>query len=248
MNVVIVEDEQHTALLLKQIIEKNPDFKVSHIIESVADAVAFFSSAPNAADLLFFDIQLADGKSFEIFRHVDITIPVIFCTAFDDYSLTAIQNNGINYILKPFREEEIQGALTKYIKLFRSAHAPGALHLSLPGTAAYQQTFLTHFRGRTLVKRVEDIALFAIENEVVYLYTYKGERFPVFKNMEYIQSVCNPHRFYRVNRKILVNRDAIVQIEPCENRKITLWLSITEPVGIIVSRLKVTEFKRWLNS
>lgn len=104
MNVLIVEDEAHTAALLQEIIEQDGQFMVVKHLESIVDTVDYLSKHQQNLDLLFFDIELADGQSFEIFKHVDITTPVIFCTAYDEFTLQAIKNNGIDYILKPFKE------------------------------------------------------------------------------------------------------------------------------------------------
>ncbi|AWH86353.1 DNA-binding response regulator [Flavobacterium album] len=246
MNVVIVEDEQHTARLLHEIIESNEGFTVIQHLESIAEAVAYLACNSTRIDLLFFDIQLSDGKSFEIFKHVDITIPVIFCTAYDEFSLQAIQNNGINYILKPFRAEEIAASLDKYKKLFLQTIKTRPLQMENELPTAYQQNFLTQYRGRTIIKSVEEIAAFCIEFETVYLYTFKNEKSPLYKNLEYIDSVCDPGDFFRINRKMLINKKAIKSFEALESRKVVLNLTISIEYNVIVSRLKVPRFKKWL--
>lgn len=246
MNIVIVEDEQHTARLLHEIIESNEGFKVIQHLESIAEAVTYLACNSTNIDLLFFDIQLADGKSFEIFKHVDVCIPVIFCTAYDEFSLQAIQNNGINYILKPFRKEEVAVALDKFKKLFLPANSIKPIQIKNEIPATYQQNFLTQYRGRTIIKSVEEIAAFSIEFETVYLYTFKNEKLPLYKNLEYIDSVCNPGYFFRINRKMLINRKAVKAFETLESRKVALKLTIPIGYAVIVSRLKVSRFKKWL--
>ena len=248
MNVLIVEDESHTASLLQEMIEQDTDFMVTEKLESVVETVEYLGKYQQNIDLLFFDIQLADGQSFEIFKHIDITLPVIFCTAFDEYTLQAIKNNGIDYILKPFKEEEIHKTLQKYKRLirnFQSRHAvPIQFQPSQPKN--YQQSFLTQFREKTIVKLVEEIVLFSVEFDTVYLYTFTGEKYPLSKKLEYIESVCDPHQFFRINRQMLVNRSAIVSFEPYFNRKVILHLGIEMEDKAVVSRLKVTPFKEWL--
>lgn len=248
MNVLIVEDEAHTASLLQEIIEQDKDFMAVEKLESVADAVYYLSKYQQNLDLLFFDIQLADGYSFEIFKHVDVFVPVVFCTAYDEYTLKAIKNNGIDYILKPFREEDIHAALARYKKLTSALQTKNTRPFQmeqLPQTR-YQQSFLTQLREKTIVRQVKDIALFYIEFETVYLFTFTGEQLPLFKNLEYIESVCAPRQFFRVNRQMLVNKDAVLNIEPYFNRKVVVQLKIKPPEKVIVSRLKVTSFKNWL--
>lgn len=246
MNVLIVEDEAHTAGLLQDIIEQDPDFRVIQILESVSEAVQYLGRYQHNLDILFFDIQLADGQSFEIFRHVDVLLPVIFCTAYEAYPLEAIKNRGIEYILKPFRESEIHQALAKYKQLRASMQlrAP-SLPEALPARS-YQQSFLTQYRERSIVKCVDEIALFGVDVAGVFLLTFQGERFPLFKKMDYIEQVCDPRKFFRINRQLLVNRECILSFEPYFHRKVALQLRVKLPEPVIVSRLKVSAFKTWL--
>lgn len=248
MNVLIVEDETHTSKLLKEIIEQDGDFLVTERLESVAEAVHYLSKHQQKLDLIFLDIQLADGHSFEIFNHIDVTIPAVFCTAYDEYTLQAIKNNGIDYILKPFKEDDIHAALNKYKRLARAFKEKSDAPLRFPATTHYQQSFLTQYRDKTLVKYVKDIALFYIESETVYMFTVHGEKFPVFKNLEYIESVCDPQQFFRINRQVLIRKEAVVSIEPYFNRKVMVRTRFSLPEKLIVSRLKVSPFKDWLES
>jgi len=248
MNVLIVEDELHTATLLQEIIEQDKDFIVTQRVESVVEAVDYLSKYQNNIDLCFFDIQLADGQSFEIFKHIDVITPVVFCTAYDEYTLQAIKNNGIDYVLKPFKEKDIHTALQKYKNLLANLQNKNLppIQIQKEEEKKYQQNFLTQFRQKTIVKRVEEVAMFNVENEMVYLYTFSGEKFPLFKKMEYLESACHPHQFYRINRQMLINREAILSFEPYFNRKIILELKIKITSQAIVSRLKVSAFKGWL--
>jgi DNA-binding LytR/AlgR family response regulator len=248
MNVLIVEDESYTASLLQEIIEQDSDFIVTEKLESVADTVKYLGKYQKNLDLLFFDIQLADGKSFEIFKHVDVTVPIVFCTAYDEYTLQAIKNNGIDYVLKPFKEKEIHSALQKYKKLIANIQTknPSPVNFRIDKEKKYQKSFLTQFREKSIVKNVQDIALFYVDFETVFLCTFTGEKFPLFKKMEYIESVCDPYQFFRINRQMLVNRKAILSFESYFNRKIILHLNIKLEDKAIVSRLKVTSFKEWL--
>ncbi|MCI4667480.1 MAG: LytTR family DNA-binding domain-containing protein [Bacteroidia bacterium] len=248
MNVLIVEDEAHTAELLKEIIEQDSEFMVLDKLESIVETVHYLSKYQQNLDLLFFDIQLADGQSFEIFKHIDVEVPIIFCTAYDEYTLQAIKNNGIDYLLKPFKEEEIHQALQKYKRLLNKLNTKNQspVHFESKEKQSYQKSFLARFREKTVIKRIEEIALFSVENEMVYLYGNKGEKFQLFKKLEYIESVCDPNLFYRINRQMLVNREAILSFEPYFNRKIILQLNIETADQPIVSRLKVSPFKDWL--
>ena len=150
MNVLILEDEAHTAKLLQEIIEQDSDFIVLKKLESIGEAVQYLNKYQKNLDLLFFDIQLADGQSFEIFRHVDVVVPVVFCTAYDEYTLQAIKNNGIEYVLKPFKESEIHEALHKYKKLYKNLNRKNPLPIYVPegGGQQFQKVFLTHLEKK----------------------------------------------------------------------------------------------------
>ena len=248
MNVLIVEDESHTALLLQEIIEHDSDFIVVEKLESVIESVQYLSKHQKNLDLLFFDIQLADGHSFEIFKHIDVIVPVIFCTAYDEYAMNAIKNNGIDYILKPIKEKEIHDALNKYKKLIANLKSsiPLPINFVTKESKPYQQNFLTQNREKTLIIKTEDIALFSLQNETVYLHTFENKKCPIFKKLDYIESVCDPNQFFRINRQMLVYRKAVVSFEPYFNRKIMIKLQINTDEKVIVSRLKVSKFKEWL--
>ncbi|MEO1260246.1 MAG: LytTR family DNA-binding domain-containing protein [Bacteroidota bacterium] len=248
MNILIVEDESHTASLLQEIIEQDNDFVVMEKLESVVETVQYLSKYQKNIDLLFFDIQLADGKSFEIFKHIDVVVPVVFCTAYDEYTLQAIKNNGIDYVLKPFKDKEIHEALQKYKRLVSNLNTKNnlPLHFNSSEKKQYQQNFLTQFREKTIVKRIDEIALFFVENENVYFHTFDGKKYSLLKKLEYIESVCDPAQFFRINRQMLVNRKAIIAFEPFVNRKIILQLNVKLADRAVVSRLKVSPFKEWL--
>ena len=250
MNVLIVEDEAHTAELLKEIIEQDSDFIVLEKLESISETVQFLSKYQHNIDLLFFDIQLADGQSFEICRHIDVVVPIIFCTAYDEYTLQAIKNNGVDYILKPFKESEIHEALQKYKKIINNLHAKflSPIHFQSGERQQFQKIFLTHFREKTVIIRAHEIALFSVENETVYLYTFEGKKYPLFKKLEYIESVCDSSEFFRINRQMLVNQKAVISFEQYFNRKILIELKVKTKQKPIVSRLKVTSFKEWLEN
>ncbi|MEO1435407.1 MAG: LytTR family DNA-binding domain-containing protein [Bacteroidota bacterium] len=250
MNVLIIEDESHTASLLQEIIEQDPEFIVTEKLESVEEAVGYLGKNQSKLDLLFFDIQLADGLSFEIFKHVDVFVPVVFCTAFDEYTLQAIKNNGIDYVLKPFKEAEIHEALQKYKRLASTFQTKQQqpIRITTLKEPQYQQSFLTQFREKSIVKQVDEVAAFSIRHDTLYMHTFSGEQFPLFKTLEYVESVCDPQQFFRINRQMLISRPAVKGFEPYFNRKIILELQIKLRDQPIVSRLKVAPFKKWLVS
>lgn len=248
MNVLIIEDELHTAEFLKEVIEEDSDFLVVKIIDSISETVSFLSRQNQNIDLLFFDIQLSDGHSFEIFKHIDISIPVVFCTAYEEYSIKAFKHNGIDYILKPFEKQEVFDCLNQFKKMMGRIQNKAFNYTDLSSSSGnnYQESFLTQQKEKSIVVKTSDIAVFAIENENVYLYTFGKNRCRVYKNLEYIEGVCHPGQFFRINRQMLVNRHNILSIEPYFNRKLILQLKVETEEKPVVSRLKVSVFKSWL--
>ncbi len=248
MNILIVEDEHYTAQLLKEVIEQDTDFAVVKLLASIEETVHFLRKNASIIDLIFLDIELADGHSFEIFKHIDLALPVIFCTAYDEFALKAIKNNGIDYILKPFKDKAIHEALAKYKKLIGTIENKIIHQINVPNKSAvsYQNRFLTQYRDKSIVIETKDIALFSIEYETVFVYTNDGKKHPLYKKLDYFESVCNPKIFYRINRQMLIYKKAITSFEPYLNRKILLHLAIPYSEKVIVSRLKVSDFKKWL--
>jgi len=251
MKIVIIEDEPQTASVLKDIIEEvQPGSQVVTILDSIEQSVRYFSSGNPAPDLIFMDIQLADGLSFEIFSRTRITTPVIFCTAYDQYTLQAFRSNGIEYILKPVREEEIRAAFAKVDTLKKALAWENDMMQNLRTLFTekkyYKNTILVRVRESYIPVEVDSIGLFILENEVVWAWRFDNQRHPVFKTMDEIESSLDPAQFYRINRQTLINRKAIKEIEPYFNRKMVVRTSLNIKYQLIVSRLKVTPFMDWI--
>jgi two-component system response regulator LytT len=248
MNILIIEDEKNTAVLLKEFIEQHPNYLVANICDSIEDSVNYLHKNQAKLDLIFMDIQLADGESFEIFEQIEVTIPVVFCTAYDSFTLKAFKNNGIDYILKPVKEHDIKQAIAK-IEQLKNKFATNPINLIkdlLSKDKAYQTSFLVRFRDKMHPVSVSDIALAFLDNEVVYLFNFKGEKHIVSKKLDEIENALSPQQFFRINRQMLINREAIKEIETYFNRKVIAHLSIETPEKAIVSRLKVSPFLSWM--
>lgn len=249
MNILVVEDEPHTAALLKEMIEADPEFMVVKTIDSVADTIQFLAEKQGNIDLIFLDIHLSDGHSFEIFKHVDVSVPIVFCTAYDEYSLQAIKHNGIDYILKPFQDADVREGLEKYKSLASQFQQKVYANLPAPKQRlerSFQRNFITQVKDKSFVVRIEDIALFYIDLEIVYLMTFQGKKYPLFKKLEYIESVCDSDMFFRVNRQMLLHRNAVLSFEQYFNRKLIVEVNLDFPERIVVSRLKGKAFQDWL--
>nr|WP_199080484.1 LytTR family DNA-binding domain-containing protein [Pedobacter sp. ASV19] len=251
MKIVIIEDEKLTAEHLADIIQLvNPEMEIVAYLRSIKQAVDYFmqNSAP---DLIFSDIQLGDGLSFEIYEATDIQVPVIFCTAYDEYALNAFQVNGIDYILKPFNRDSIAKALQKYQFLKQSfsnkqISYEGILELFSRQIVPKASSILVHYKDKIVPVKMDGIALFYIEHEEPRLLTLNQETYPIGKNLEELEKLTGSG-FFRVNRQFLVNRKAIKDAAHFFSRKLILNLNIPFDQQITVSKEKTPSFLDWLS-
>jgi DNA-binding LytR/AlgR family response regulator len=251
MRVLIIEDENRTALDLKSTIEEvEPGTQVLGIKDSVDDAVEWLKSNPSP-DLIFMDIQLADGLSFEIFQEVAVECPVIFCTAYDEYAVEAFQVNGVDYILKPFDADSISRSLNK-VKNLQNFFQRGDSGLNkladLLNTLkpAHRTSFLVSHRDKLLPVSVTDIAFFYIEHEVTFLNTFDGKRYVVNHTMEDLEKQLDPRQFYRANRQFLMNYSNVIEVEHYFARKLLVKTKVATKEAVIVSKAKATDFLTWM--
>lgn len=237
MKIVIIEDEPLTATdLAACIIAAEPGAEIVANLASVGEAKTWFGR--NAApDVIFSDIQLGDGKSFEVFDRLRKWVPVIFCTAYDDYALEAFQAAGIDYILKPFTQETVKAALEKY-KALKGTPRP-------PAAAATATAILVHHKEKILPIKLEQIALFHLEKELVRLLAFDGKTFVVNKSLEELEGLAGPP-FFRANRQFLVNRTAIKDVSQYFSRKLLVNLTLPFEEKITVGRIKAPAFLDWL--
>ena len=247
--VVIVEDETAAAVNLRSMLKSiNPDVEVLDVLESVEEAVEFFSKGTDA-DVVFMDIHLADGDSFRIFKSVDITIPIIFTTAYDEYALEAFKVNSIDYLLKPFKEEDLTRALDKLQRLTATERATATERVeTMVATAESDalRTILVRFKDKLIPIAMEDVAFFYTFSERVTLTTLEGITYPVDKTLETLSQQLDPVKFFRANRQFIVSRKAVKDIAVWFGSRLALNLVIETPERIIISKARVPEFKRWL--
>lgn len=253
MNIIIIEDERLTAEDLKDIItENNPDCNVIKILSSVKEATEYLSSHPQP-DLIFSDIQLGDGLSFEIYKQVQINVPIVFCTAYDEYALTAFETNGIHYILKPFNEDKIAEAIEKFKRLKDSFHheednsLSKVLDLLQTRQPENSGSVLVYQQDKVIPVKLKNIALFYIKNEVTHLMTFDHKVYYINKSLDEVQQNCGPD-FYRANRQYILNREAIKEVSQTLSRKISVTLKFDFEEDILVSKEKMTDFLTWLKA
>jgi two-component system LytT family response regulator len=250
LRVAIIEDEPATARNLRHMLEDiAPDTGVLAILPSVATAVTWLKEHMQECELLFMDIRLSDGLSFDIFTQVDVTLPVIFLTAYDDYALQAFRANGIGYILKPFDEAELKLSLQKY-RLFRQDDHSRLLKLVTQlkePAAGYKQSFLVHNRDKLIPLTATNIAWFYTANELVYAGTMDNKQYIVDFTMEQLQQQLDPGMFFRANRQFIVQRNAIQEVDFYFNGRLALKVHPEAKEQVLISKARVPEFKQWMN-
>jgi len=256
LRIVLIEDEPATARNLQFLLQEiDPDIDVLKVLAGVAESAAWFNSQAGGCDLIFMDIRLKDGLSFEIFDRTAIEAPVIFVTAFDDYALQAFKANGIDYILKPFDEQELGLALAKYRRLAGNGVRAVAAdrvreisdHLQRTG-GGYKESFLVHFRDKLVPLRAEDIAWFYTSREVVHAQTADGKSYIVDFTLEQLQDQLDPKQFFRVNRQFIVQRKAILEVNFYFNGRLLIKASPEAAEKMLVSKARAPEFKSWMNA
>lgn len=251
MKVLIVEDEPISSELLAQQI-KNYDkhITVHPPLDSVKDTVDFFR-AGEEVDLAFFDIQLSDGSSFDIFKQLDISTPIIFTTAYDQYTLQAFKVNSIDYLLKPIDFKELSAALNQYKHYHQRPHTYEEIlkHMQNQLRNTFKKRFLVKIGDNYISIAVEDIALFYADGKTTYLIpSGSNRRYVIDYTLETLESkLLNPNQFFRINRKFIVNVDALSEVKSYVNGRLKVLTSHPGPADMIVSRERVSDFKSWLN-
>ena len=264
MNILIVEDELRPARALQRLLhEVRPGTQVVAHLESVADTVAWLQEHP-APDLICMDIHLSDGSSFEIFRRVEVTSPVIFITAYDEHTLEAFQVNGIDYLLKPITRDSLQHGLQKFDALQRhyastappvAAALPGLPNLpellrtmqQLSEAPAYTASWLVPYKNKLLPIAATDVAHFIIRHGAVHLTTLAGQEYPLDSPLDELEAQVDPRHFFRANRQVLFARASVVALEPYFNSRMLVHLQPTPAEDVIVPKLRVTELRRWMS-
>lgn len=251
LNVLIVEDESVAADRLESMIhEIAPDFTVLAKIGSVKESVKWLMT--NTADLIFLDIQLSDGSSFNIFDQLSVQTPVIFTTAYDQYAVKAFQLNSISYLLKPIRKNDLLESLQKY-KTLKSAFSIDFERLlaSLQGKKPeYKKRFLIQTGEKIRKLEITDIAWFYAQYKGVYIRTFQDQSFPAESSLDNLEQQIDPTQFFRINRKYLVNMDAIANMVAWSRGRIKLELKpkADDEFDSVVSIDRASDFRKWLNS
>lgn len=250
MNIIIIEDEKPAARLLQRKVEKL-GLQVNHLLHSVEEAITWFNSNTHP-DLIFLDIQLSDGLSFEIFETIDIKSAVIFTTAYDEYALRAFKLNSIDYLLKPIDEEELSIAISKFSNQFQK-NTVSSLDFEMikkmlvnPIEREFKKRFTIKMGQQLKMIAIEEIECFYSENKGTYIHTLDNRDYLIDSTLEQLEAELNPEDFYRVSRKFIISMKAIKEIQLHSNSRLKVILPSYKADEIIVARERVVEFKEWL--
>lgn len=253
MKAIIIEDEKKSASELKKLLKITaPDIEVLATLESISEAVSWLKAKPHP-EIIFMDIQLADGLSFKIFSEVKIECPVIFCTAYDKYALEAFKANGIGYLLKPVDETQLRQCIDKVNSLRNHFVMNGNTMLDLVNSIkkanpSYKTSYLVNYKAKMLPISVADVVYFALREGQCKMLTKDGGNYIVPKNLEELENEVDPKLFFRVNRQHLLNFSFVKEVQHYLNRKLEVHLLIEKEEPIIISKERSTEFLSWMDS
>jgi DNA-binding LytR/AlgR family response regulator len=250
MRVVIIEDEIPAAKRLEKLLHGcNDDIEIVNKSDSIESSVRYLSAAQNI-DLIFMDIQLADGLSFDIFEQVKITTPVIFTTAFDQYTLKAFKVNSIDYLLKPIDENELQKSLEKYRQLYSKTQTDFSDKIM----RLVQDMNTVKYKERLLIKRGQQLSYLKIEStaycyadgKLCYAVDFNGTKYLLEHNLAQLEDQLQPDNFYRINRHLLINIEAVKKVHTWLGGRLKVEVQPATTAETVVSRERVNGFKEWL--
>ncbi len=250
MRVVIIEDETPAANRLTKLLQGNGHgITVKERFDSVESAVRYFKQSPDI-DLVFMDIQLADGISFDIFQQTEIKAPVIFTTAFDQYTLKAFKVNSIDYLLKPIDEKELQQAVEKYRKLYAGNQPDFSERIlqmvkDINGSRYKERLLIKRGQQLSYLKTTATAYCFA-DGKLCYAVDFDKNKYLLEHNLSQLEEHLHPGKFYRINRHLLVNIEAVKKVHTWLGGRLKLELSLSTNADTIVSRERVNGFKDWL--
>jgi DNA-binding LytR/AlgR family response regulator len=250
MNCLIVEDEKVAADRLVGLIKKcDPSINISEIVQSVKNAVLWLNTH-QAPGLIFMDIQLADGLSFEIYEQTIVKTPVIFTTAYDEYALKAFKVNSIDYLLKPIDQHELNNAIDKFKASNKHKEIPAQVFDNILNslTKNYKNKFVLKVGEHIKVFTLEDVQCFYSMEKYTFLQNNSGRDYAINYTLDQLEDLLDPAQCFRINRKFIVSFSAISDIISYSNSRLKVKLNSNESDDLIVSREKVQDFKKWLEN
>ncbi len=253
MKILIIEDEPQAASRLQKMIRKlEPVAEIVGTIDSVQGVVDWLNNNAKP-DLMFMDIQLADGLSFEIFDSLEVDVPIIFTTAYDEYALKAFKVNSVDYLLKPIEEEDLANAIRKYKKLSsveedRSQAIDRISNAVSMLTKKFKERFVTKVGEHLKFIEVSDLMYFVSEEKITFGYTRDNKRYILDYTLEQIEGLVDPKIFFRINRKYIVSLNCIQDMISHTNSRLKIVIKGSDDRDVIVARERVQDFKSWLDN
>jgi DNA-binding LytR/AlgR family response regulator len=251
---IIVEDEELSAKRLARILGQHAhDIAIDERLDTVADTVAYLQKNKATVDLIFLDIHLADGHSFEIFNQIEIDIPIIFTTAYDQYALQAFQQTSVDYLMKPIQEEELVRSLDKFRRYFNKDHGELVIDYAFLAKALQKEEetlkkrFMVQVGSKIRSVDVEDIHLFYAENKACFLITNEGKRYTINYTLEKLMPQLDSEQFFRLNRKIIVQITSIQEVYQFSKSRFKVTLKHSPGFDVFIPLERMGEFKRWMN-
>lgn len=247
MRILIVEDEVPAAKALKRMLLEIPELEaqITGICDSVVSTIDWLNSNPSP-ELIFMDIHLTDGVSFDILNTIEVKSPIIFTTAYDQYAVEAFKHNSIDYLLKPYNKKDLEKAVEKMQTLTSLQLDTFLEEQQKKVSRNFANSFLIMLSDRFLVLKTEEIAYFYTTNERTIACTFEGVQHDIDRSLESISESLNPHEFTRANRQFIVARNAIKDVNFWFGSRLSVNLSVKIPEKIIISKLKASKFKEWL--
>jgi DNA-binding LytR/AlgR family response regulator len=251
MKIVIIEDEETASARLKKILlELDNSIEIAATLESIDASVKWFNANP-APRLIFADIQLADGPSFEIFKKVKIPVPVIFITAFDNYALQAFKFNGIDYLLKPIKKTDVEQSLLKYKTLQTNQLPPPVdyheiLSAIVSRKPVYQKRLVIRIGQTIRTLEIDDVAYFYTEEKIAFSCSKDNQRLPLDFTLDELEKILDPAEFFRINRQFIIHIKAIGSMFSYSKSRIKVLLKPPSDAETIVSAERSAHFKEWL--
>lgn len=251
LNVLIIEDEEPASKRLQKMLKEiEPDAKVLENIVSVSSALKWFEANPSP-DLIFSDIQLSDGLSFEIYKKIEILCPIIFTTAYDQYAMEAFKVNSVDYLLKPIDKMDVKRAIDK-LKLLQSSRSFVADYSEIlksiqPPPKKYKDRFIVKLGDTIKSLNTADIAYFYTENKTTFVCTNEGKRLPIDFNLDETEQMLNPKNFFRINRQFIIGHHAIEEMKAYTRSRVIVKLTPPSKLDTIVAIDRAQDFRTWLS-
>jgi DNA-binding LytR/AlgR family response regulator len=250
-SILVIEDEEAASRRLQKMVQEVlPDAQMLPVLVSIHSAVEWLNNN-TPPHLIFLDVHLADGESFEIFKNVTVSSPIIFTTAYDQYALEAFKVNSIDYLLKPIKKEELQRSIDKYLNLTASKEPNINIEKLLSSlhqkNVSYKERFVVRYGEHIRTIETHDAAYFYTENKINFLVTRESKRYAIDYNLDQLEELLEPKKFFRINRQFIIGFHAIAEMFSYSKSRVLVKLNPPSKLETIVSTERSASFKAWLD-